>query len=123
MRALWEIAGLTIGVAGASAVAAALGIGTSRGLPAILSAGLLTFLVVWRLCRSPGRALYAGAVGLASAFAVDWFVAFVLGAGHLELRVFRRGAIYPVLMVLLFLIPAIADGRAARTSSSASAPP
>lgn len=117
MRGVLEISVATLLAAGLSAGAAWLGLGTGRGVPAIAGAGAVATAVVYLRTRRPLAALVAGLLALLGALAVDWFVLFVLGAGHLELRSIRKGVVYPVLFVLLFAVPALTDAKGVRDRS------
>lgn len=114
MRGGWQVP-LAVALAAAlSATAAWLEVGATRGVPAIAGAGGVALAVVYLRTRRPLAAALAGLLAALGALAVDWFLLFVLGAGHLELREFRRDMAYPVLFVLLFAVPALTDARRLR---------
>ncbi len=119
LRRAAEVAAITGGVALVAGIASLLGLGVTRALPAIVGAGLVAGLVFFVRTRAPVPALAAAVLSSLGAFALDAFVVFVLGAGYPDLRWFRVGPIYPVLVVLVFGAVAAIDVGAARGRRSA----
>lgn len=110
-RAHAEVAAITVAAMLVASAGAWLGLGATMGLPPIGGVFLLTAAVALRRKRTLLRVVSAAVLAGAAAFAVDWFVLFVLGAGHLELRELRKGPAYAAAMVLLFVWPALTDTR------------
>ena len=115
LRRAVEVAAITGSVAAAAGIAASLGFGTSRAIPGLAGAAIVAGSIFFRSGRSPLTSIFAALLSGIGAFAVDWFVLFVLGAGYPALREVRQSPIYQVLLVVIF------GAIAALDSSSASA--
>jgi hypothetical protein len=119
LRRAVEVAAITGSVSAAAALAAFLELGASRSIPAIAGATLTTAILFFRRNRSALQALLAALFSGAAAFALDWFVLFVLSAGYPELRDVRDGPIYQALLVAIFGVIAAFDSVTASAGSPA----
>lgn len=114
-----EVVAITTGVAFCAGIAAVVGLGVTRAIPAIAGAGSVTGILFFHRSRSLPRALIGAVCSGLFAFLVDWFVVFVLAAGYPELREFRRGVIYQVLFVSIFGAIAAWDVTSASSAGAA----
>jgi hypothetical protein len=119
LRRAAEVVAITAGIALAAGIAGVLGLGVTRAIPAIGGAALVTGLVFYHRTRSTSHLAASAICSGLGAFALDWFVVFVLGAGYPELREFRRGPIYQSLFVLIFAAVASWDVTSASSAGDA----
>ena len=111
LRRALEVGAITASLAIVAGIFALLDLGASRAIPAIAGASLAGGLVFLRRLRSYPTALIAALCTAIAAFAIDWFILFVLGAGHPELREIRKGPFYQALIVSIFGAIAALDVR------------
>jgi hypothetical protein len=119
LRRAVEVVAVTTGVALCAGIAAALGLGATRAIPAIVGAAAVNGILFFLRTRSGSRAVVSMLCSGLGAFSIDWFVVFVLGAGYPELRELRRGPLYPALLVLIFGAIATWDVTSASAADSA----
>ena len=121
LRRAVEVAAITVVVAIVAGTFALLELGATRAIPGITGAAVASGLVFLRRERRYALSAVAALCSLAFAFAVDWFVLFVLGAGYPELKELRRGPYYQALLVVSFGVIAAFDARGSPTPSDAHA--
>src|SRR5687767_640850 len=111
LRRALEVAAITGSLAIAAGIAASLGLGASRAIPALVGSAIAAFAIFFRRTRSPATSILAALFTVMAAFAFDWFVLFVLGAGYPALRELRHGPIYQAMVVAIFGAIAALDAR------------
>jgi hypothetical protein len=109
LRRAVEVAAITGSLAAAAGIAAMLQLGSTRSIPGIAGAALVAGVVFFRRRRSTRDVVLAVLLSGIAAFIVDWYLLFVLGAGHPELRAIRQGPFYQASMVAIFGAIAAAD--------------